>query len=51
MHGEPADFLLVIYAKYSLYWSRMGQAPYSFLVTVLSPKSNIVILSLIIRSV
>jgi hypothetical protein len=33
MHGEPADVLSVIYAKYSLYWSRRGQAPHSFLVT------------------
>ncbi len=39
MHGEPADLLSVIYAKYSLYWSRRGQAPHSFLVTVLSPKA------------
>jgi hypothetical protein len=44
MHGEPADLLSIIYAKHSLYWSRRGQAPHSFLVTVLSPKSNIVIL-------
>jgi hypothetical protein len=33
--------------KYSLYWSRRGQAPHSLLVTVLSPKNNIVILLLI----
>jgi hypothetical protein len=44
MHGEPADLLSIIYAKHSLYWSRRGQAPHSFLVTVLSPKSSIVIL-------
>ncbi len=51
MHGEPADLLSIIYAKHSLYWSRRGPAPHSFLVTVLSPKSNIVILLLLIRSV
>jgi hypothetical protein len=47
MHGEPADLLSIIYAKHSLYWSRRGQAPHYFLVTVLSPKSNKVILLLI----
>jgi hypothetical protein len=38
MHSEPAD-LSIIYSKHSLYWSRRGQAPHSFLVTVLSPKA------------
>jgi hypothetical protein len=47
MHGKPADLLSIMYAKYFLYWSRRGPGPSLFLVTVPSPKSNIVILLLV----